>query len=69
MPRVHQTAAVPYVIETAAGVELSRHRTRQGAADTWRTRHTGLDVRIYREDAKGVRTLVVEGIWHEAKRP
>lgn len=57
-----------YEIEDTAGQVLSRHRTRQGAVDAWRERHTGRAVRIYRRQANGQETLVVEGTWHEAKR-
>ena len=55
-----------YEIEDTSSMEvLSRHRTLQGAVDAWRQRHK---VRIYRSPATGERTLVVDGIWHEAKR-
>ena len=58
-----------YEIEDRSSKQvLSRHRTRQGAVDAWRQRHTGRAVRIYRAPASGDRQLIVEGTWHEDKR-
>jgi hypothetical protein len=47
------------------GEVLSRHRTRQGAIDTWRERHSGRRIVIVRTDADGTEVVVVEGIRHD----
>lgn len=58
------------VLRADTGEVLSGHRTRQAAVDTWRTRWSGLPVKIVRwprrTDGPGV--LVVEGTWHEPFR-
>jgi hypothetical protein len=68
---VSRQKAIYEVIHSETGQVLSGHRTRQGAVDTWRVRHSGVPVKIIRwprrSDGPGV--LVVEGIWHESHRP
>jgi hypothetical protein len=57
------------VTDARSGEVLSRHRTRQAAIDTWRSKHTGTPVQVWRRTVPKGETLVVEGTWHEAKRP
>lgn len=58
------------ILRTDTGEVLGHHRTRQAAVDAWR-RWAGVPVRITRwprrSDGPGV--LIVEGTWHETKRP
>lgn len=69
MPGVSRAKGT-YDIEDRSGRLLSQHRTRQGAIDAWRLEHTGVSLRIWRR-ARGSEegVLIVEGTWHEAKRP
>jgi hypothetical protein len=59
------------ITHAETGEVLSGHRTRRAAVDTWRGRHSGVPVKIIRwprqNDGPGV--LVVEGTWHESRRP
>jgi hypothetical protein len=68
---VSRQKAVYEVIRADTAEVLSGHRTRQGAIDAWRQRHSGLPVKVIRwprrNDGPGV--LVVEGTWHESTRP
>ncbi|MGH9153527.1 MAG: hypothetical protein ACRD03_14250 [Acidimicrobiales bacterium] len=63
--------AIYEVVHAETGEVLSGHRTRQAAVDSWRVRHTGMPVKIIRwprrSDGPGV--LIVEGTWHESRRP
>ena len=59
-----RTVARYEIRNTADGAVLSKHRTRQGALDQWRERHSGKPVRIVRTYSDGVDRLVVEGVWH-----
>lgn len=68
---VSRQKAIYEVIQVGTGEVLSGHRTRQGAIDAWRTRWSGMPVKVIRwprrTDGPGV--LIVEGTWHEAFRP
>lgn len=60
---------VRYEVEdVTTGEVLSQHRTRQGAIDGWRTRHSGRPIRVVRLRADGQRTVVVEGTWHADRK-
>jgi hypothetical protein len=68
---VSRQKAIYEITHAETGEVLSGHRTRRGAVDTWRVRHSGVPVKIIRwprgSDGPGV--LVVEGTWHESHRP
>jgi hypothetical protein len=60
--------AIYEVLNVATRTVLSRHRTRQAAIDTWRQQHTGIAVEIWRRNVPRGDALIVEGIWHDARR-
>ena len=64
-----RTGAVYEIIDVETRSVLSRHRTRQAAINTWREQHTGRAVQVWRRTVPSGETLIVEGTWHEARRP
>jgi hypothetical protein len=66
---VARTGAVYEIIDVETHNVLSRHRTRQAAIDNWREQHAGRAVQVWRRSVPSGETLVVEGVWHETRRP
>ena len=62
-------AALYEVVNGESGTVLSWHRTRNAAIDSWRLNFSGQPVQVFRLQVPSSKVLVVEGIWHEAKRP
>ena len=56
------------IVNGTTGQSLSKHRTRQGAIDTWRQQHRRIPVQVWRRYATGEDALVVEGTWWESGR-
>ena len=56
------------IVNASTGQVLSRHRTRQGAVDTWRVQFSGVAVQVWRRSVPQGETLIVEGTWHESHR-
>ena len=52
------------IVNQVSGESLSRHRTRQAAIDTWRTKFRGVPIRIFRLAGNNEKDIVLEGTWH-----
>jgi hypothetical protein len=63
-----RSGAVYEIVDAETGEVLSRHRTRQAAIDTWRTRFAGSTIQVWRRSVPKGETLIFEGTWHEAHR-